>query len=136
MLGRIDWSPSRHKLRVFAATLFVAALLFAAVLLLLGKSQSSLITLISGAFLSAISYLLPSVGKLVYLVWMAVGYLLGSIFSPAVSALIFYMLVTPAALLFRLFRRDNLQLKRDSGMESYFNDHQDISDPDHFQHQF
>lgn len=136
MFGRIDWKPSRHKIRVFAITLLIAAGLFSILLLLLGRAQTAVYLLIAGAALSIASYLLTAFGRLIYLLWMAVGYLFGYVFSPVVTALIFYLVVTPIALLFRIAGKDNLHLKRDTSSESYLIDHPDISDPEQFRRQF
>jgi hypothetical protein len=43
--------------------------------------------------------------------WMRLGLILGSIFSPIILGVIFFGLFTPIALLMRLFSRDELRLK-------------------------
>ncbi len=136
MLGRIDWNPSPEKIRAFAITLLIAAGVFAALLLLLGRTQAAICLLIAGAVLGTASYLLTVFGRWIYLLWMVVSYLLGQIVSPIITALIFYLVITPTAFFFRIAGKDNLRLKRNADAESYFVDHPDISDPEQFRRQF
>ncbi len=44
--------------------------------------------------------------------WLWLGHLLGAVNSRIILALIFFLLITPVALLFRLFGRDALRLKQ------------------------
>lgn len=43
--------------------------------------------------------------------WMYFGFLLGKIFNPIILSLIFFVLFTPIAFIFRLWGRDELRLK-------------------------
>lgn len=51
--------------------------------------------------------------------WFQLGQLLGKIVSPIVLGIIFYGLLTPVALVTRVFGRDELKLKR-RGLASYW----------------
>ena len=44
-------------------------------------------------------------------IWFKFGMLLGSIISPLVMSLIFFLIVTPTGLLMRIFKKDLLNLK-------------------------
>ena len=44
--------------------------------------------------------------------WMKFGLLLGKIVSPIIIGIIFFILITPTALIVRLFGRDELNLKK------------------------
>lgn len=50
--------------------------------------------------------------------WESLGKLLGRIVTPVILAVLFYAILTPVALVHRIFRRDALKLKRQS--ESIF----------------
>ena len=136
MLGRINFHPTVAQIRVFALTLALAALLLAAVLLLTDRRATAVYAALAGCGLAAVSALFTSVGKIVYLVWMSVGYALGQITSPIIAGVIFYLVVTPIGLFFRLTGRDNLRLKRPRCADSHYRQHSDISDRDHFRRQF
>ena len=53
-------------------------------------------------------------------VWTKLGVLMGRVISPVITALLFYVVVTPTALLFRLLRKDPLRLHSDPGAGSYW----------------
>jgi hypothetical protein len=53
-------------------------------------------------------------------VWTKLGMLMGRVVSPVVTALLFYFVVTPTALLFRLLGKDPLHLRSDPAARSYW----------------
>jgi saxitoxin biosynthesis operon SxtJ-like protein len=54
--------------------------------------------------------------------WTKFGVLLYRVVSPAVMAILFYVTVTPIALLMRLLGKDPLRLRRDRNAKSYWID--------------
>ena len=44
--------------------------------------------------------------------WMKFGFLLGKIVAPIVMGIVFYFVITPIALLLRIFKKDVLNLKK------------------------
>jgi hypothetical protein len=68
--------------------------------------------------------------------WVQLGLLLGRIVSPIVLGLIFFVLITPVALVTRLGGRDALRLKKQNSA-SYWVDRDPIGPPpDSFKNQF
>jgi hypothetical protein len=63
--------------------------------------------------------LAPGVLRPAYRVWMALGAALGWINTRLVLGLIFYGLITPMALVFRLIGRDPMQRAFDPGVTTY-----------------
>jgi drug/metabolite transporter (DMT)-like permease len=57
--------------------------------LLLGKLHAAGWLGAAGVILSLLGYFIPSLGRWVYLLWMALTYALGRIVSPVVTAIIF-----------------------------------------------
>ena len=53
-------------------------------------------------------------------VWIRVGALLNRIVSPLISALVFFVAITPIAFFFRWKGKDSLRLKKDEKTESYW----------------
>ena len=47
-------------------------------------------------------------------IWFKFGIILGSIVSPIVMSLVFFLVVTPTSLILRLFRKDILSLKKNN----------------------
>jgi hypothetical protein len=136
MLGRINWHPTRREIRYFSVTMLIAFALANLLLILAGKYRVAGWFFGCGFVLSVGCYLIPPVGKLIYLVWMAVTYVLGRIVSPIVTAIIFYLLVTPIALVNRLFGKDRLRLKKPKDSSTYFVNYTEAQDKESFRRQF
>ncbi|HNT97563.1 MAG TPA: SxtJ family membrane protein [Elusimicrobiales bacterium] len=54
--------------------------------------------------------------------WLAFAGVLGRMNSRLLLSLIFFLVITPAAFLFRLFNKDHLRLRKCPGAPSYFRD--------------
>lgn len=52
--------------------------------------------------------------------WARFGLLLGRVTNPLVMGVVFFVVVTPAAFVFRLAGKDPLRLKREPGAKSYW----------------
>ena len=72
-----------------------------------------------GAFLAA-GLLLPAVLKPLNRVWFLFGMALHKIVNPLVMGLLFFLTVTPIALMMRVAGKDPLRRKFDPGAESYW----------------
>ena len=75
---------------------------------------------ISIAFL-IISLFCPIVLRPLNFAWFCIGRLLHLIVNPLVMGFIFSVAIIPTALLFKLFRKDTLQLQFDSKVSTYWN---------------
>ena len=70
------------------------------------------------------------------LAWFKLGLLMGMVVSPIVLGIIFFVILTPVAIVSRLFGRDELRLKRNA-MQSYWVDRVPPGpDGDSFKNQF
>jgi hypothetical protein len=136
MLGRINWHPTRRDLRYFAVTLAMVVVLLALILLFGGKYHAASWFAVIGLAVCLACYSIPPFGKVVYLPWMAVTYVLGRIVSPIVTAIIFYLLVTPIALVNRLMGKDRLRLKKPKDVSTYFVHHTESTDKESMRRQF
>ena len=65
-------------------------------------------------FLAATVFV-PGILKPLNILWMRLGMAMGMIVNPVVMGLIFFCLITPVAIVTRLFGRDELRLKAVSG---------------------
>jgi Saxitoxin biosynthesis operon protein SxtJ len=68
--------------------------------------------------------------------WFALGLLLGRIVSPIVLGAMFFLLITPVALATRLFGRDALRLKRQTGNSCWIARENDLPPAESFKNQF
>jgi TRAP-type C4-dicarboxylate transport system permease small subunit len=62
----------------------------------------------------------PSAVRFIYTGWMIVAFPIGWTVSRVALALVFYGVFTPVAMVFRMMRRDELQLRRRNGRASYW----------------
>ena len=136
MFGKINWDPTKREIRYFAVTLLIAAVVFSSLLLALGKYRAAGWLGGVGAFLSLVGYIVPTIGRLIYFLWMGVTYVLGRIVSPIVIAIIFYLVVTPMGVIMRIGGKDALRLKKPKGEASYFVDYRDETNKESFGRQF
>jgi predicted membrane metal-binding protein len=74
---------------------------------------------VAAAFITA-GFLFPVVLKPLNILWFKFGMLLGRIVGPIVMGLIFFIAVTPTALIFKLRRKDLLNLVRDPNAKTYW----------------
>jgi predicted membrane metal-binding protein len=72
------------------------------------------------AIFAIAAFLAPSVLKPLNLLWFKFGLLLGRIVGPVVMGAIFFVAVTPTALVFKLLGKDPLRLKADPAAKSYW----------------
>jgi len=69
--------------------------------------------------------------------WMGLGYVLGTIVSPVILAVLYFGIITPFAFLLRLRGRDELKLKLEPTLLSYWIDRESEGPlPDTFKNQF
>lgn len=73
----------------------------------------------SAAFL-LVSLIAPAILHPLNLLWARLGQALAKVTNPIVTGLMFYLLFTPAAVLFRLFGKDLLRLRFDHAASSYW----------------
>lgn len=90
----------------------------------------------TGCLLSLVSILIPRVLAPFNKAWFLLGQTMGKLVSPVVLCIIFFFLITPVAVLGRLFGRDVLKLKRPP-LKSYWVERSPPGpDSDSFKRQF
>ena len=77
--------------------------------------------LIAGVIIGLVAIITPGLLTPLNKAWMKLGDLMGKVVSPLVLGVIFFLLITPVALVTRLFGRDELRLKQTSA-SSYWID--------------
>lgn len=103
---------------------FVFSAVFAIVALwpLIGGGGPRIWALVVAASFLALSLIRPRLLHPLNLVWFRFGMLLHRVVSPLVLGLMFFVSVTPIALIMRLLGKDPLRLKFDPDTESYWLD--------------
>jgi Saxitoxin biosynthesis operon protein SxtJ len=87
---------------------------------LLRGSELRLWSLLIAAVFLAFGLIAPRVLRPLNILWFKFGLLLGRIIAPIVISLLFFIAVTPTALIMRLLRKDVLSLRFDRNAKSYW----------------
>ena len=61
----------------------------------------------------------PETMRSAYVLWMRFGSMMSRITTPLIMGLVFFVLITPIALAFRIFRRDAMARRIDARTETY-----------------
>lgn len=146
MLVRLDLHPGRRQLRQFGGVALFAlggvglVSYFSGELfgIRLGGSAAPVayglwaLGAVSGAF----ALVWPEGNRPLFVALSVVAFPIGWVFSHAVLVVIFYLIVTPVGLLFRLMGRDSLARRFDPERESYWVDLPEPSDKSYYFRQF
>lgn len=107
--------------RSFGALFTVIFLLFGLALIAAHNPLRSWALVVAGVFLAATIFA-PNVLAPVNSLWMKFGHLLHCIVSPIVLGLLFFLAVTPTAIVLRLMKKDILRLRLAPALASYWID--------------
>ena len=108
--------PSNTKFGWFFSAIFALIALYSYLHNI--KSMAFVAGIIFFLFL-ATTLVAPKALKQLNRIWFEFGFLLGKIVSPIVLGVLFFVLITPIAMITRLFGRDELKMKK-SSVESYW----------------
>jgi hypothetical protein len=137
--SEINWKPGSIELQKFGRTVLIGLLIIAALFLLvnilklkLPFSKAMVVPLIiavTGAAVFLLSYCLKPIALPVYYIWFIIGASIGIVVSNILMTLFYYLLFTPLALTLKLLsRRDPLNLKKNSRLNSYWSQHEKSKD--------
>ena len=73
-----------------------------------------------GILFLILGFILPSVLRPIYKIWMLLAFFIGGIVSRVILTVLFYIVLTPTGLVLRLFGKDILDKKFDKRRESYW----------------
>jgi hypothetical protein len=132
----INRQPSRRELLQFALIIAVgAALLGAMAQFAWGKPHGATVIWSLGAAVAA-GALVPGLGRLLYIAWMGLGVSVGLITGPVILFVLYLVVITPVALVFRLMGRDALERRIDHDAASYWKTHATTSDMSRYYKQY
>ena len=117
-LVEINWNPTSRQLRQFGIACLCALPLVG--WLWGGNPQIVALLGLTGAALAAIGLMRPTALKPVFLALTIVATPIGIVIGELVMILIYFGVFLPIGLLFKLTRRDALQLKLDRTSSSYW----------------
>lgn len=130
-LHDINWQPDRRALRTFGVLAFLICaglgtatlathVLFGFELSAGAARRTAIITWILGAAAGTLAAAGPDRLRPVYVLLMVITFPIGVVVSYALLALLFFFVITPIGLIFRLAGRDALGRKRDAHASSYW----------------
>jgi hypothetical protein len=139
----LDLHPDRDRLRQFGWVALAAFGLLGAWVLwrghlfgidLDGTRGNVAIGLWSAASISALfSLIWPSGNRVLYVLLTVIAFPIGTVISYVLMAFLFYVVITPVGLWFRVVRRDVLDRRFEPKAKSYWSDHRS---PDGLQRYF
>ena len=122
----MQWSevikpPPEKMLRQFAGLFLVVFLGLAALRVWRGHAdQWAAVLAVLALVVGVVGLIRPSAVRLIYTGWMIVAFPIGWTVSRVALAIVFYAVITPVALFFRVTGRDELRLRRGQGRASYW----------------
>ena len=137
-LVNINFKPDPKELHTFGKTMIIGFSIFALIALFIFDAPQVAFGL---AVFGLVSFILSRCGKaamVVYLPWMGFGFVMGTIVSNLILALLFYGLITPIGLFFKLTGRDILNRTIKKDIPTYWEDapHRDNDGVTEYQKQF
>jgi hypothetical protein len=103
------------------------------------KSLPSVVTIVlfvAAALLSVVTFVTPKSLAPLNSAWFSLGMLLSKIVSPVVLGIIFFLLITPVAVIARIFGRDQLKLRKQATLSCWVDRNPTGPDPQSFKNQF
>ena len=146
---RIDWNPDDKAMRSFGRTLFIGFTIIGLAIWFLGGSFDATregdgivwgplpwFTLVPLA-VWMLALAAPKAGKPFYLVWMSIGFVMGTIISTIALAAIYWILFGFISLCFRIMGRDRLGMKPiREGNSTWVDRGAGAIEPERYEHQF
>ena len=116
----INFKPTQEELLKFGKTMIIGFAVFAAIAYFIFHKP-----LVAGILLGfgILSFILSRFGKaaiLVYIPWMGFALVMGTIVSNLILAILFFGIITPIALVFKLIGRDSMNRGFTRKEESYW----------------
>ena len=87
-----------------------------------GGQSKGWLFFVSAALFLVVAIARPSILGPLNRAWAKLGLLLGQVFNPILLGVVFFLVVTPMAVIRRLLGKDSLHLKSKSNLESYWID--------------
>jgi hypothetical protein len=138
----VDWNPDTPAKRKFAKSLMIGFPVLAVVFLLLGLLRTGMISTkffpVAGVgfALGVVLWFIPQIARPFYLAWYFIACCIGIVLSNVLFALFFYVVFTPTGWLLRMFRRDTMNRPLDRQSKTYWQEVENVVDPESYFRQF
>jgi hypothetical protein len=139
----VNWNPGTQERRKFALSLMIGFPCIAVVLLLFGFLRGNgwnlpLAAVIGGGGLALGLLLLsvPQIARPVYVVWYFVACCIGTVVGNLALGIVFFVLVTGVGLVMRALGRRPVRKTFDRRATTYWQDAEQVDDPNRYYRQF
>lgn len=120
-LVSISWKPSEKELKAFGRSLLIGFSIIGLVLYFYFELPNTAVGIFAlGVLAFFLSYFSPRLAMIIYYPWMGISMVMGTIVSTLIVAFIYFVLLTPVGLLFKLIGRDPLSRKFDKDASTYW----------------
>lgn len=109
--SEINTQPAPRVLRQFACACLAILVLATARQYRVGRHELALALILTGVVIGLSGFIWPRSLRWLFVGWMKIAFPLNLLVSELVLALMFYLVLSPLALVFRLMGRDSLNLK-------------------------
>ena len=139
----VNWNPGPQERRKFAVSLVIGFPCIAVVLLVLGWLRGKglnlpLVAIIGGGGLGIglLLLALPQIAWPFYIAWYFVACCIGTVVGNLALGIVFFVLVTGLGLLMRAFGRRPVRKTFDKRAATYWQDAEQVDDPNRYYRQF
>ena len=134
----INWDPDKGELRKFGEISLAMLLVIGLVLYWLGRvrAETALYVAAAGLVIFLLSRTTIRGTKPIYWAAYGVTYPVGWVLSHLILGVVYYLIVTPIGLIFRLLGRDALRRTYDPEAPSYWVDHEPAGHVERYFRQF
>lgn len=113
-------NSNNTEIKKFSKTIGITLLIISA-LLYYFESVNYIYFVGLGVLIYALGYSFPILLIPLHKVWMGLSIILGFFMSRLILTILFYFIITPIALVAKIFGKDFLELKMDESKSSYWN---------------
>jgi hypothetical protein len=133
----INWSPGNKELRNFGRIALIALLIITLLFYWKGLALDwALIIFAAGVVIFIVSLISLQLTRIIYLGLTLVTLPIGLVISHVLLAVLYFLLITPMGLLFRLIGRDLMHRKFDVDTKSYWHPRDTPKDIERYFRQF
>ncbi len=134
----INWNPDRNELRKFGEISLAMLTVIALVFFWLDRltAVGSLYLCAAGLGIFILSRISTKLARPFYLLLYAIALPIGFVLTNILMAIIYFIILTPIGLIFRLIRRDPLQRKFDPRSKTYWAPHRSCDSLKRYFNQF
>lgn len=133
----LNLNPTKRELRIFS----LAALVFLTIVAWLvwrksGSTTAAAVLVAVGGVIAILGLTVPRAIRPVFIVLMVINYPIGWLMTHIVMAVIFYLVVTPLAVIMKLAGRDPMERRFDRSASTYWKPRSTETDPSRYFRQF